>query len=223
MKSMSRQLSITVRGRGVHYGSCGAGFGIRKLKSVAMQLKKRLLVIASGSAQQPAPERDQVLPSRAQVPVLVLCYVAELAQAELRHNAGDVFGHREQGCSGAGVESRDGPSDNQRIAHQLDGEAAREHADGGERTCLPRGFALRSFPPGRIAELDISEQKRAATRAPLSRRLQRLPKGSVRPHDLGHGVLGVFSCRLRYELDVSLIELVYELEAGAARPWGDRN
>jgi hypothetical protein len=223
MKSMSRQSSITVDCGGVHYGSCGAGFGIRKLESVAMQLKKRLVVIASGSAQKPSPKRRQMLPSRAQLMMLVLCDVAELAQAQLRYNAGDVFGHREQGSGDAGVESGDVPGDKQRIAHQFDGEPAREHADRSERTSVPRGFTLRSLPPWRIPELDIREEKRAATRAPLSRRIQRSPKGSVGAHYLGRGVLAVFSRRLRHELDVSFVELVDELEAWAARPRGNRN
>ena len=188
-----------------------------------MQFKKRLVIVASRGAQKPSPERSQVLPSRAQVMMLVLCNVAELAQAQLRHNAGHFFGHREQGSGDACVEPGDVPGDKQRIAHQLDGKAAREHADRSERATVRGGFTLRSFPPRWIPELNISEQKRTATRAPLSRRIQRQPKSSVRPEDLGRGVLATLSRRLRHERDISLVELVYELEAGAARPRGSRN
>lgn len=188
-----------------------------------MQLKKRVLVIASSGAQKSTPERSQVLPSRAQLMMLVHCDVAQLPQPELRHNARNVFGHREQGSGDLGIQPRDVPSDNQGIAHQLDGESAREHAAGGERTSVPRGLPPCPFPPCRIAELNISEQKRAATRASLSRRIERQPKSPVRPYDFGRGVLAVLSRRLHHELDVSLVELVYELEASAARPRGRRN
>jgi hypothetical protein len=220
---MSRHLLITVPCGGVQCGRCGSGFGIRKLESVLMQLKKRLIVIASSGGEKPFPERGQVLPPRTQVMMLVLGDVAELAQPEVRHNAGNVFGHREQGSGDLGVEARGVPSDNQGIAHQLDGEPAREHADRGERAPVRRRFTPRSFPPWHIPELDFSEQKRAATRASLSRRIQRQPKSPVRPHDFGRGVLAVLSRRLHHELDVPLVELVYELEASAARPRGSRN
>lgn len=220
---MSRYSSITDPRNGGGNGRCKTAVGIRKPECMQMQLVQRLAIVAARRAQEPAPERAQVLPSWAQVLMVVIGHVSQLAQPELCNDAGDLFGHGEERSSKSGVLLGGVPGNDERIPHQVDGRLAREEAYRAGWAAMPRRVVLSALPPGGIAELDVREQKRTLTRPLTCWAIETDPKIPVHPHHLGHGVVAVLACSLCQLFDEQLVELMNELEAGASGPRRDRH
>jgi hypothetical protein len=198
---------------GVGSGPCKAAVGIRKLECVQMQVVERLAVVAAHRTQEAAPERAQVLPSRAQVLMAVIGYVPHVAQAKLRNDAGDPLRHREQGSGEPGVLSGRVAGNEERIPRQLDRRPAREQAHRAGRPAVPRRVALRALPPSRVPELEVHEQKRTLTCPLACGAVQTHPKIPVHPHYLGQRMPIVFPGSIRHLLYKQFIELVNELKA----------
>lgn len=206
---------------GVGTRRCGRAVGIRKLECLQMQVVQRLPVVAARRAQEPTPERAQVLPSRAQVLMAVIRDVPQLAQPELRNDVGNLVGHGEESSGKSGVLPGRAAGDDERVSREVHGRLAQKQAHRARRPAVPRRFILRPLPPGRVPELDVREQKRALTHPPAGRAIQTQPQISMHPHHLGHGARAVLACDLRHLLYEHFVELVNELEAGAAGPRGD--
>lgn len=217
-KAMSRYSSITAPWIGVGSGICKAALGIRKLVCVQMQVLQCLAVIATRGTQKPSPERAQVIPSRAQVLMMVIRNEPQLTQAELRNDTRDLVRHRKQRGGKARVLPGGVPSHHEGIPHQLNRALARKQAHRASGSALPRGVALRSLPPRLVPEVDVREQKRTSTRLPAATRTQSYPKIPVDPHRGRQGARLAFSDHFRRLINEPLVEFVYELETGAARP-----
>lgn len=222
-KTMTRYSLIVSHRNGTRSRSCKPAVGIGKLERVQLQVVQRLAVITTRSAQEPPPERAQVLPSRPQVLMTLLGDPSQMMQAELRHDAGNLIGHREHGSGEPRVLSRSRPGDEERIPHQLDGGLARKQAYRGELPAVPRSIVLRTLPPSRISELNVRKQKRTFARPAACRAIEAHPKVAVHPHHLRQHALAVFPRGLRRLRNEPLIEFVNELEARAAIPGRDRH
>jgi hypothetical protein len=208
---------------GVGSGFCEAAVGIRKLECMQMQVVERLAVIADRRSQEPAPERAQVLPSRAQVLVALIGYAPHVAQAELRNDAGDPLRHREQRTGEPGVLSGSVAGNEERIPRQFNSRPAPKQAHRAGRPAVPRGVAVRALPPGRVPELEVPEQKRTLTCPPACGAVQTRPEILVHPHYLGQRMPVAFSRSIRHLFYKQFIELVNELKAGVDGPVRDRH
>ena len=216
---MSRHSSITSSAWiAVGNGSRKAAIGIRKLVRVQLQVVQCLDVIAACSAQKPPPERAQMIPSRAQLLMVVKRNESQMAQAELRNDSGHLLGHCKQGRGEARVLPGGVPGDDERISHQLNRELAGEQARRCCRPTLPRSVALRSLPPCLVSEVDVSEEKRTLARPLACGCIQSDPKVAMYPHHLRQCARVALSDNFRRLHDEPLVEFVDELETGAARP-----
>jgi hypothetical protein len=218
---MSRNSSIMDYRSGVWTGRCEPAVGIRKLECLQMQVVERFAVVATCRTQEPTPERAQVLPSRAQVLMVVIREVPQLAQPEFRNYVGDLVRHGEESRGKSGVLPSRIPCDNERIPREVDGRLAQKQAFRARRPAVPRRVILRPLPPGRVPELDIRKQKWALTCSPACRATQTPPEIPMHPHHLGHGAFAVLACDLHHLLYEQFVELVNELEARAAGPRRD--
>lgn len=200
-----------------------AAVGIRKLKCVQMQIVERLAVVAARRTQEPAPERAQMLPSRAQVLMAMIGYAPHVAQSKLRYHAGNTLRHREQGSGEPGVLSGAVAGNEKGIPRQLDGRFAPKQARRAGRTAVPRRIALRAVPPCNVPELEVHEQKRTLTCPLACGAVQTHPKVLVHPHHLGQRMPIVFSGDVRHMLNKQLVELMNELKAGIDGLMRDRH
>ena len=198
--------------------SCRPAVSIGKLVCVQMQVVQCLDVIAAGGTQKPSPERAQMIPSGAQVLMVVIRNEPQVAQTQLRNDPDNVIGHCKQRRCEARVLPDGAPSDDERISHQLNCALTGEQAHRCCRPTLPRRVALRSLPPGLVSEVDVGEQKRTSARPPACRRIQRYPKIAVYPHHLRQRARIAFPDHLRCFNNEPLVEFMNELEARAARP-----
>lgn len=203
---------------GVWTGRCEPAVGIRNLECLQMQVVQRFAVVAASRAQEPTPERAQVLPSRAQMRMVVIRDVLQLAQAELCNDVGDLVRHGKESGGKPGILPGRVPGDDKCISREVDSRLAQKQAHRGRRPTVPRQVILRPLPPGRVPELDVREQKRALTRPPACRAIQTQPKIPMHQHHLGHGALAVLACYLRHLLYEKFVELVNKLEAGTTGP-----
>ena len=222
-KAVSRYSFITAPWTGVRAGRCKPTVGIRKLECMQMQVVQRLAIVAASRAQEPTPERTQMLPPRAQMLMAVIGHVPQLAQPQLCNDAGNLVGHCKERSSESGVLPGGAPRNDKRIPHQLDGRLAQEQAHRARCTAVPRRLVLRMLPPGGVAELNVREQERAMTRQLACGAIETHPKIPVHPHHLGHGAAVVLACGLRQLLDEQLVEFMNEFEEGATSPRRDRH
>lgn len=218
---MGRHSSITHTWIGVESGNRKPAVGIRKLVRVQMQVVQCLDVIPARGTQKPSPERAQMIPSRAQMLMVLIRNEPQVAQAELRNNSGNLLRHCKQGGGEAGVLPGGAPGDDEGISHQLNCHLPREKAPKARWSTLPRVVALRSLPPCLVSEVNIGEEKRTSARPPACGRIQSHPQVAVYPHHLRQRARVAFSDHLRRLHDELLVEFVNELETGAAGPrWG---
>lgn len=195
--------------------------GIRKLECLQVQVVQGLPIVAARCTQEAAPERTQVLPSRAQVLMALVRDLPQLAQPELCNDVSDLVRHGEEGCGKTGVLPGRVPGDDESISREVDSRLAQEQPRRARRPAVPPGIMLRPFPPGRVPELDVRKQKWAPTRPSARRAIQTHPKVPVHPQYLGRGAVGLFARNLRHLLHEEFIEVVNELEARATCPWRD--
>lgn len=186
-----------------------------------MEVVQRLPIVAARRIQEAAPERAQVLPSRAQVLMVVIRDVPQLAQPELRNDVGDLLGHGKEGCGKSSVLPSRVPGEVERIPRELDGRLAQKQTNRARRSAVPSQVMLRPLPPGRVPELDVRKQEWALTCQPARRAIQTHPKIPVHPHHLGHGALTALARNLRHLLYEQFVELVNELEARTTAPGRD--
>ena len=215
---MSRNSSITDPWIGIGSGNCKPADGIGKLVCVQMQVVQCLDVIAAGGTQKPSPERAQMIPSGAQMLMVVIGNEPQVAQTQLRNDPDNVIGHCKQRRCEARVLPGGAPSDDERISHQLNCALTGEQAHRCCRPTLPRRVALRSLPPCLVSEVDVGEQKRTSARPPACGRIQRYPKIAVYPHHLRQRARIAFPDHLRRLRNEPLVEFVNQLETGSARP-----
>jgi hypothetical protein len=215
---MSRNSSITDPWIGIGSGNCKPAVGIGKLECMQMQVVQCLDVIATRGTQKPSPERAQVIPSRAQVLMVVIRNEPQVTQAELRNDTRDLIRHGKQCRGETRVLPGSAPSDDERISHQLDRPPARKQMHRPIWPALPRGVALRSLPPRLVPEVNVGEQKRTSARLPACRRIQGYPKVPVDPHRIRQGTGIALPDHFRRLRNEPLVEFVNELETGAARP-----
>lgn len=197
--------------------------GIRKLECLQMQVVHRFPIVAARRVQEAAPERAEVFPSWAQVLMVTIGNVPQLAHPELCDHVGDLVRHGKESSGKSGVLPGRTPGDDERIPCEVDGRLAQKQARRARRSSMPSGVISCPLPPSRVPELDVRKQKWALTRPQACRAIQTRPKIPMHSHHLGHGALAVLACDLRYLFYEMLIELVNELEAGAARPRRDRH
>ncbi len=215
---MSRHSSITQTWIGVESGNRKPAVGIRKLVRVHLQVVQCLDVIADRGTQKPPPQRAQMIPSRAQLLMVVIRNEPQVAQAELRNDWGNLLRHCKEGRGEASVLPGGAPGDDKCISHQLNCHLTREQASRTRRSTLPRVIALRSLPPCLVSEMNIGEEKRTSARPPACGRIQSYPQITVYPHHLRQRARVAFSDHLRRLHDEPLVEFVNKLETGAARP-----
>ena len=206
---------------GVGIGRCECAVGIRKLECLQVQVIQRLPIVAARCAQEAAPERAQVLPSGAQVLMVTVSDLPQLAQPELCNDMGDLVRHGEESGRKTDVLPGRVPCDDERIPREVDGRLAREQSRRARRAAVPPGIMLRPLPPGLVPELDVRKQKWTLTRPSARRAIQTHPKVPVHPQYLGRGAVGLFARNLRHLLHEEFIEVVNELEARATCPWRD--
>src|SRR6185312_16356072 len=116
---MRRHSSITYAWIMDGSGSYKPAVGIRNLVCVQLHVVQCLDVVAASGTQKPSPEGAQMIPSRAQVLVVVIRNEPQVTQAERCNDTGDRIGHREQGGGKPGILPGGEPGDDERISHQL--------------------------------------------------------------------------------------------------------
>lgn len=159
-----------------------------------------------------------MIPSRAQVLVVVIRNEPQVIQAKRRNDTGDRIRHREEGCGQPGILPGGAPGDDERISRQLNRPFAWEEARGGGWPALPGLVALNSLPPYLVTKVDVGEQKWTATRPLACSRIQSYPKIAVYSQHLRQRGRAAFADHFSRLHNEPLVEFVNEIETRPARP-----
>ncbi len=185
-----------------------------------VKVEQRLVIAAASRAQQPPPERGQLLPSWAQLPMMVLCHLPKMPQTQFCDDGQDLRRHCEQRSCHASVQAGGVPRDHERVIHHLDGELTWQKARGRRRASAPGMFLTSPLPPFRVPEMNVDQQKWAAAGALAGRWIECQPQLAMFLHDFRGRMRPVGVGDLRQQSQQSPVELMHKVQTRAANPFG---